>query len=193
MSRVELPKQPVIDSPRAGQTVRFNDLLPSVNFLWDHGASGREYRFLLAADPEMTSIMVDQRLSEARFNYGNLTAGRYFWTVQSVAGWNEGPRAPVRELVVVRDTVPPLLELMQPPAVVYNSSLRLSGRTDPGSKVFVQGQPVLGDSTGHFDHLVEISPGTSVLLVEAMDSVGNVAYASHTVTSKTARHQPADE
>ncbi|MEL7448537.1 MAG: hypothetical protein AAFN78_04965 [Pseudomonadota bacterium] len=187
-ARVALPVQPVIDRPRAGQTVRFNDLPPAVDFNWHSGGDSREFRFILATDPELSQLLVDQRLSEPRFSYGNLGAGEYYWTVKAVAGWNEGPQAPVRELVVVRDTEPPMLELDPAPAIVHAPTVVMSGRTEPGSKVFIQGEPVTGDARGFFNHIVHISPGTSVVLVEAMDSVGNVAYASQTVTSKAGRY-----
>ncbi|MDF1525880.1 MAG: hypothetical protein RRA15_12900 [bacterium] len=72
--------------------------------------------------------------------------------------------------------------------VNYNSDtvedgdkFELRGRTDPDVRIFVGGIPVKIDESGEFVHDLFLKRGFNVIVVEAVDKVGNVNYFSKVV------------
>jgi hypothetical protein len=89
----------------------------------------------------------------------------------------QGPASTARRLSVVRDAVPPLLEL-RPIQSAANGRYLLRGKTNPESSVFVLGQSVETSAAGEFEFPFNPEPGTQSIIVESIDAVGNVAYSS---------------
>jgi hypothetical protein len=56
-------------------------------------------------------------------------------------------------------------------------------RTDADASVFIDDVPV-EHVDGRIDHPVELNPGANIILVEAVDGVGNLSYAPLLVTAK---------
>ena len=78
----------------------------------------------------------------------------------------------------------PSLEVSYPDASEEGDRFELSGRTDPDARVFVGGMPVKVDRNGEFMHSLFLQRGYNVIVVEAVDKVGNVNYFSRTVNVK---------
>jgi hypothetical protein len=55
--------------------------------------------------------------------------------------------------------------------------------------VYVQGEVVATDPDGSFATVVALPPGASLVVVEAADAVGNVAYRSQIVSPRNAERQ----
>ena len=89
----------------------------------------------------------------------------------------------VRRLVVVQDTSPPALELEPLPETVAAGQWRLHGTTESDAQLFVDDTPVPHDN-GRIDHPIELKPGANIIVVKAMDEVGNLNYASISVNAK---------
>ncbi len=118
------------------------------------------------------------------FSHGNLKEGEYYWRVSRLSGWAEGGFSETRMVRVVKDQAPPMLRVQLPGGVVQRARVTLKGVTEPGSRVFVQGERVTIDSAGAFEHGVPLKRGTNVIVVEAVDAAGNVAYQSDYVTGR---------
>jgi hypothetical protein len=89
----------------------------------------------------------------------------------------------VRRLHVIQDTAPPSLELESPPATVVAGQWRLHGKTESGARLYVDDAPVPHDN-GRIDHPIDLKPGANLIVVKAMDEVGNFNYASISVNAK---------
>jgi hypothetical protein len=59
----------------------------------------------------------------------------------------------------------------------------LTGRTEPGARVSVGGHGIPVTAAGSFQHSLRLGPGSTVIVVEAMDQAGNVAYRSELVNA----------
>jgi hypothetical protein len=90
----------------------------------------------------------------------------------------------VRSFNLVRDLEPPSLSVELPGGTVETATLLVRGQTDPGAKVLVgRNEAPTGDS-GEFELMVDLRSGPNVIVVEAVDEVGNVAYSAQYVNAK---------
>jgi hypothetical protein len=173
----KLPGAPRVTTPGRDLVARFRDMPPRVNFEWRDVSGAQNYRLELARDADFEEIMVDEYLNETSFVHGNLAAGNYYWRVRARDGWVQGPATKARRVRVVQDLEPPSLEL-SPIQQAATGEYVLRGRTSPDAKVYVRGQPVEISADGSFRYEFKVAPGAQAIVVEAIDSVGNVATSS---------------
>jgi hypothetical protein len=126
---------------------------------------------------------VDDDVLGTSFTHGALGSGTYYWTVRSRVGWSQSAESTVRILKVVQDFDPPTLELDEPPDTILAGAWRLRGRTDADATVFVD-EMVVEHDNGRIDYLMELEPGANLIVVKAIDDVGNLSYAPLLVTAK---------
>lgn len=172
-----LPSMPTKLSPANNAIARYLSTPPRVTFKWAGVKGAQNYRLEMATDENFEEILVDEYLDAATFTHGNLASGDYFWRVSAREGWMQGPLSNPRRLSVVRDAVPPRLEL-RPIQSISDGRYVVRGQTDPQSTVFVLGAPVVTSDSGEFEHYFNPEPGTQSVVVESIDAVGNVAYTS---------------
>ena len=181
---VELPPAPTPRLPTQGSAAYYRDVPPRLRFSWKPTEPTNNYRLTVARDPQFRQVVVDEEVSGTTFAHGNLKRGQYFWRVQALAGKTEGVPSEPRALTVVQDRTPPALYVQKLPKVVHQSAVTLRGKTEPGAKIYVEGTPVKVDGEGTFQHRVYVKPGASLIVIEAVDSAGNVAYATNLVNGK---------
>ena len=78
-------------------------------------------------------------------------------------------------VTVVRDSNAPLLELDAIAATTTSGTLNVSGRTEPGAIVFVNGFVVTPAADGSFSRDVTLSGGSNTIVVRVEDTAGNAA------------------
>ncbi len=181
---VPRPRAPSLRVPHHNAANYYRDLPPRLEFSWDPSPEATGYRFMLARDAQFRQIVADEQLSRTTFAYGNLHEGSYYWRVHTLRDDVESRPSEQRELSMVQDRQPPRLYLQAPPKVTRQATVNLIGRTEPGSRVLVEGQPVRVQADGSFRHRLELKPGASLIVIEAIDPAGNVAYATNLVTRK---------
>ncbi|MFQ5995399.1 MAG: Ig-like domain-containing protein [Acidiferrobacterales bacterium] len=185
LKAVKLPPKPKPRLPSDQRVSFYRDTPPKVRFSWEASTQpGARYRFVVARDPSFRRIVVDEQLASTNFSHGNLANGRYYWRVHTVVDHIESAPSAPRRLVMVQDQKPPVLRVQAPPKVVKTQSLKLSGRTEPGARVYVEGEPAKIDPDGSFQHQVDVKPGARLIVVEAIDPAGNVSYATKVVNGK---------
>jgi hypothetical protein len=172
-----LPSLPLIQEPYDNLVVKYLDAPPRLKFRWGAVPGAQKYRLEIASDPGFDELLVDDYIAEPTFVHGNLSSGDYFWRVSARDGWFNGPSTLPRRVSVVRDSAPPMLEL-RPAEEVMAGRYALRGKTVPGARVFVLGQPVETSPDGDFEYLFNPEPGTQSIVVESIDPVGNIAYGS---------------
>jgi hypothetical protein len=180
---VNLPKAPALIEPAAGARIEIRGDSRAVDFSWDGLPGVDGYRIVIARDLALTDRLVDEQVTDTQFRHGGLAAGKYFWAVRTRVGWAFGEPGVPRELVLVTNSRPPELALDATPKVVNVKSITISGHTDPAARVFVGGQPA-ENTEGSFRHVTQLNAGANVIVVESVDRLGNVAYASVVVVAK---------
>ena len=178
-----LPDAPRSSGPLNRQTVTYKNVPEVVDFSWGAVAGADRYHVVIARDAEFTNRVVDDDVFGTSFRHGALGPGTYFWHVRSRAAWSQSQMSTVRQLRVIQDTAPPSLELDAPADSVVAGEWRLHGTTDSGARLFVDDSPVQHDN-GRIDHPIQLNPGANIIIVKAMDDVGNLNYASITVNAK---------
>ena len=71
-----------------------------------------------------------------------------------------------------------------PAGIVRADSVTLSGTVEPGTRVIVADEEVQVGESGEFSHSVPLKRGANVIVVEAIDDAGNVAYRSTVVNAR---------
>lgn len=180
---VDMPKAPALMAPATGARIDGRGGLSAVDFVWQPVPGVEGYRIVIARDRALNDRLADERVAEPRFHYGGLPVGVYYWSVQGRTGWTFGEASEARRIALVDDMTPPELVLDDMPRTVSDRSVTITGRTEPGARVFVAGQPAM-NSGGKFEHVTQLAAGANVVVVESVDEVGNVAYASVMVVAK---------
>ncbi len=181
---VALPAQPILKRPVNGNASYFRKLPPKIRFTWKPEKPASAYRFMLSRDPEFRQLLVDERVKRTSFTYGNLKKGEYYWRVHSLTGDIEGMPSEVRKLRMVQDRSPPTLKLQKPPTIIRQPTITLRGKTEPGTKIYVDGTRVKVSAQGVFAHKLSVKPGATLIVVEAIDPAGNIAYATNVLNGK---------
>lgn len=180
---VDMPKAPALLLPAPDVRINGRGGMSSVDFAWQPVPGVEGYRIVIARDRGLHDRLADERVAESRFRYGRLPNGEYYWAVQGRIGWTLGVPSEVRRISLVDDVNPPRLVLDDVPKAVHGRSVTVTGHTDPEARVFVAGQPAV-NSGGEFQHVTQLTAGANVIVVESVDAVGNVAYASIMVVAK---------
>lgn len=178
-----LPPPPTSSSPDDGFAYYYRDLPPKIRFSWA-GVYEETYHFVLSRDPGFEDIVEDEYVTGNDFSHGNLKEGDYYWRLSRLTGWAEGGFSEARMIRVVKDDAPPVLRVQLPGGVVGQARVTLKGVTEPGSRVFIQGVRVKIDGAGTFEQGVTLKRGTNVIVIEAVDAAGNVAYHTDYVTGR---------
>jgi hypothetical protein len=178
-----LPSAPRSTGPLNSETVTYRNVPETIEFTWGAVPNADRYHVVIARDAEFSDRVVDDDVIGTSFRHGALGPGTYYWHVRSRVAWAQSRMSAVRRLRVIQDTAPPILELESPPATVAAGQWRLHGKTDTGAQLYVDDTPVPHDN-GRIDHPIELIPGANIIVVKAMDEVGNLSYASIAVNAK---------
>ena len=175
---------PELSSPKTNAIYYYRDLPPKVNFSWGASNNAKAYHFLVARDAGFRDLVVDERLSRPYFTHGNLKDGEYYWRTKIFHPQREGAYTEPRRVFMEQNQKAPVLSVKFPPISVTRSRQRLTGTVRPKSRIFVMGKEVVVDRFGEFSHSLRLKQGLNVVVVEAVDSAGNVAYRSRLVNGK---------
>jgi hypothetical protein len=176
------PVKPV--GPVSGEVFNFRNLSPQVEFKWSADDAFSGYRILIAADPAFSDIVHDEVVEEPHLTHGNLSAGTYYWRVYGLKGGFEITVSNTRVFHLSQTIQPPKLLVYFPDEPVESAVFDLKGRTERGTRVLVGGEEAKVDARGHFVFRLHLEPGLNVVVVEAVDKLGNVSYKSQVVNSK---------
>ncbi|HET7716789.1 MAG TPA: FecR domain-containing protein [Bauldia sp.] len=106
-----------------------------------------------------------------------LEVGDYFWRVSALDGFGlPGERSEIWRFRVTPDDVPPFLRIDHPArdAIVRKASVEVSGESEPGADIAVNGGIVEVGEEGTFRTTLTATPGENTVTVTATDPAGNV-------------------
>lgn len=175
---VPLPAPPLLAQPEQA-LYRYRLLPPRVSFAWSAPAGA--YHLQLSTDAGFHRCLIDRRLATPGFVTGELGEGSYFWRVSRVEQGREGAFSRVGRCRLLQVLTPPELQVSFPPKRAPAGPCALSGRSEPGSRIFVNGIEVAQRAPGGFAQEVLLKPGVNLIRVEALDPAGNASYASRMV------------
>ncbi len=158
------------------------DRTDELRLAWEPVAGAAGYALQVSRSHLFVDNVIDvEDRSAPRATLGLRGEGTFLWRVAARSGGGElGPWSPSRKFRVTAfrraeaggDERPPELEVEQVRA--YGSIFIVGGRTEPGSVVEVNGEPVQVAADGSFTKTIQVTQeGWSFIEVRARDAGGN--------------------
>jgi hypothetical protein len=149
-----------------------------VEFSWTKMENAKSYRLRISKNPYFSSTIVDRPVKTADVLVSGLDQGAYYWLVQSVdGGGKESVESEKNRFTIIprgKDNEAMSLEL--DPFVQHGHVLELTGKTETGARVMVNGAevPLVGND-GRFHYFTPpLGTGENVITITAQNAKGGV-------------------
>jgi hypothetical protein len=149
-----------------------------VEFTWTAMANAVGYRLRISRNPYFSSTLVDKKINTAAVTVSGLGEGAYYWMVQSydAAGKESVESEKNRFTIISKGKQSEAIELDLDPFIQHGHVIEVTGKTQTGARVMVNGSevPMLG-SDGSFHYFTPPLPtGEAVITVTAQTAQGGV-------------------
>ncbi len=149
-----------------------------VEFSWTPMANAAGYRLRISRNPYLSSILVDKKVNTADVTVTSLGEGAYYWVVQSyeVSGKESMESEKNRFTIIPKSKQTQAIELQLDPFVQHGHIIEVTGKTQVGARVMVNGRevPILSeDGTFHY-FTPPLTSGEAVITVTAQTAQGGL-------------------
>lgn len=149
-----------------------------VEFSWTAMTNAVGYRLRISRNPYFSSTIVDRKVNTADVIVSGLEEGAYYWVVQSFgADEKESSESEKNRFTIIpKSKGTAAINLDLDPFVQHGHVLELTGKTEVGARVMVNGQEVPlvgGDGSFHY-FTPPLPPGESVITITAQNKQGGV-------------------
>jgi hypothetical protein len=173
--------------PREGAILTQDDPQAST-FQWGRIPGQVRYLLEVAKDPYFRDLVLSQMVDATSFKDVRLTPGVYVWRVGAVdSSGRRGAYGEIRTFRVMRSTTAPSLRILNPQGehiTVETETLVISGMTDPGAVLTINGQTVGVNADGRFSQKILLNSGMNLIVIQASDRSGNVRQESKFIYHK---------
>lgn len=149
-----------------------------IEFSWTPMVNAKGYRLQVSRNPYFSSLVVDRNVTSSAVMVSGLAEGPYYWMVQSFDG--NGKQSIESEknrfTVIAKEKDAGAIALDLDPLIQHGHVIELTGKTEAGARVMVNGHevPVIG-ADGSFHYFMPPMPtGESVITITAQNSKGGV-------------------
>jgi FecR protein len=149
-----------------------------VEFSWTPMANAVGYRLRISHNPYFSSTIVDRRVTTADVIVSGLGEGAYYWLVQSYdAEDKESVESQKNRFTIIpKGQSTTAIDLELDPFMQHGHVIELTGKTEVGARVMVNGRevPVVGaDGSFHY-FMPPLPPGESLVTITAQNAKGGV-------------------
>jgi hypothetical protein len=149
-----------------------------VEFAWQPVATAAGYRLRISHNPYFSSLLLDKKVETPSVVVTGLPVGAYYWSVQSfdAAGKESVESEKNRFTIIVKAKEKIELSLEIDPLVQHGHVIEVTGKTEAGARVMVNGRevPLVGDD-GSFHYFTPPLPnGENLITITAQNSKGGV-------------------
>jgi hypothetical protein len=176
-----LPDRPRLISPADDRDIDLKE--NEVRLSWAEVPGAGSYQLQISGSPLFASKIIEDPARKTNFaTLGLQREGVYYWQVAAIAANGAvGPWSESRVFKVANfrradpnDTTPPALSIDD--VQTFGSLLIVTGRSEPGVTLTVNGEAVEVQPDGSFSKTIQVSQeGFSFVEVEAVDARGNQA------------------
>jgi len=149
-----------------------------VEFSWTKMVNAKGYRLRISKNPYFSSTIVDRAVKTADVLVSGLEQGAYYWMVQSVdaAGKESVESEKNRFTIIPRGKDSEALTLDLDPFVQHGHVLELTGKTEAGARVMVNGAevPLVGNDGSFHYFTPPLATGENVITITAQNAKGGV-------------------
>ncbi len=154
------------------------DATKDVEFTWTPMANAVGYRLRISRNPYFSSTLVDKRVNTAAVTVSGLGEGAYYWAVQSYdpAGKESVESEKNRFTIIAKGKQSEAIDLELDPFIQHGHVIEVTGKTQTGARVMVNGSEVPMIATdGSFHYFTPPLPtGEAVITVTAQTAQGGV-------------------
>jgi hypothetical protein len=149
-----------------------------LEFAWTPIATAAGYRLRISHNPYFSSVLLDRKVDAPSVVVTGLAVGAYYWSIQSYDGSGKESieSEKNRFTIVVKSKEKVELSLVIEPFVQHGHVIEVTGKTEAGARVMVNGRevPIVGDD-GTFHYFTPPLPnGESLITVTAQNAKGGV-------------------
>ena len=149
-----------------------------VEFAWTPMANATGYRLRISHNPYFSSLLLDRKVDTPSVVVTGLPLGAYYWSIQSYdAAGKESVESEKNRFTIIAKAKEKIdLALDIDPFVQHGHVIEVTGKTEAGARVMVNGRevPLVGDD-GSFHYFTPPLPnGENVITVTAQNSKGGV-------------------
>jgi len=149
-----------------------------VEFSWTPMANAAGYRLRISRNPYFSSTLLDKRVSTADVTVTSLGEGAYYWVVSSyeTSGKESVESEKNRFTIIAKSKQTEAIELDLDPFVQHGHVIEVTGKTQVGARVMVNGREVpmvTTDGTFHY-FTPPLESGEAVITVTAQTAQGGV-------------------
>jgi hypothetical protein len=149
-----------------------------IEFSWTPMANAAGYRLQVSHNPYFSSTIIDRKVTSADVMVSGLAEGAYYWVVQSFddRGTESAEGEKNRFTIIAKDNDTHRISLDLDPFIQHGHVLELTGKTEAGARVMVNGREVpLVGTDGAFHYFTPPLPvGESVITITAQNAKGGV-------------------
>jgi hypothetical protein len=149
-----------------------------IEFSWTAMANAKSYRLRISRNPYFSSTIVDRKVNTADVLVSGLEQGAYYWLVQSqdAAGKESVESEKNRFTIIPKGSDTAAINLDLDPFVQHGHVIELTGKTEVGARVMVNGREVpLVGTDGAFHYFTPpLSTGESTITITAQNAKGGV-------------------
>ncbi len=154
------------------------DATKDVEFTWTKMTNATGYRLRISRNPYFSSTLVDKKVNTAAVTVSGLGEGAYYWMVQSYdgAGKESVESEKNRFTIIAKGKQTEAIDLELDPFVQHGHVIEVTGKTQTGARVMVNGSEVpMIASDGSFHYFTPPLPtGEAVITVTAQTAQGGV-------------------
>jgi hypothetical protein len=149
-----------------------------VEFSWTAMANATGYRLRISRNPYFSSTLVDKKINSAAVTVTSLGEGAYYWMVQSyeASGKESVESEKNRFTIIPKGKQTESIDLELDPFIQHGHVIEVTGKTQVGARVMVNGQEVpMVSNDGSFHYFTPLlTPGEAVITVTAQTPQGGV-------------------
>jgi hypothetical protein len=154
------------------------DKAKELEFAWTPMAHAAGYRLRISHNPYFSSLLMDRKVDSATVVVTGLPVGAYYWSIQSydAAGKESVESEKNRFTIVAKSKEKVVLPLAIDPFVQHGHVIEVTGTTEVGARVMVNGKevPLISDD-GIFHYFTPPLPnGENLITVTAQNAMGGV-------------------
>jgi uncharacterized membrane protein len=154
------------------------DATKDVEFTWTAMANAVGYRLRISRNPYFSSTLVDKKVNTAAVTVSGLGEGAYYWMVQSYDsnGKESVESEKNRFTIISKGKGTEAIDLELDPFVQHGHVIEVTGKTQTGARVMVNGSEVPfvgGDGSFHY-FTPPLPAGEAVITVTAQTAQGGV-------------------
>jgi hypothetical protein len=150
----------------------------AIEFSWTPMANAKGYRLRISRNPYFSSTLVDRKVNTADVLVSGLEQGAYYWEVQSLdAGGKESVESEKNRFTIIpKGSDSAAISLDLDPMVQHGHVIELTGKTEMGARVMVNGREVpMVANDGAFHYFTPPLPaGESTITITAQNAKGGV-------------------